>query len=218
MKQLPVISFSYIRAFVKPLWRYRVLGLVSAILLVACSSGPPPKLYLLESQSSLDPTAKSIVESTGIASLGISKVIVPGYAGDARIASLSDDGSVYLSDDHRWAEEPEDAITRLLANRLRFHAKANVLIEPWPRDYKPDARVEVVFDRLLREPLGGAEMSGQIQLVSSDGRKLIDSVPFRFVRYGRDTNRAVFFTAVSEGINDIARLAIEQLIKKSPYS
>lgn len=199
--------------------RIRLIGLfVSVSFLVACGGGPPPRLYLLEPHSALEPVVASADVDSGISMLGISKVQVPGYASDAKIISLLADGSLHQNDNHRWAEEPEDAITRLLADRLRHHAKATVLIEPWPRDYVPDARIEVVFDRLLREPLGGAEMSGQIQMISGNGRALLRSVPFRFARYGRDTDNTVFFIAVSQGIDDIARLAIEQLIKRQSPS
>jgi len=184
-----------------------------ALLLSACGGGPPAKLYLLEPQTSIDPVAESIVRNSALEALGIAKVMLPGYAREPRIASLLSDGTVVQSDGHRWAQEPEDAISGLLAARLRFHAKSTVLIEPWPRDYKPDARIEVSFDKLLREPLGGAEMSGQIQIISGDGRRLIKAVPFRFVRYGRDIDNRVFFKAVAQGVDDIARLAIEQLTR-----
>ncbi len=201
----------------------RVSGFCSLILavmlLTACGSGPPPRLYLLEAQF-LEQTSERVLEegveeeartAPGLSPLGVARVTLPGYASSAQIASLSANGTVTQEGGHRWAEEPAVAISRLLVNRLRERANTTVLSEPWPRDYQPSARVEVVFDRLLREPRGGADMSGQILLLSSDGRTLLKTVPFEFVLYGRDTARRVFFVAVSQGVDDIARMAIEAL-------
>lgn len=186
--------------------------LVAVLFLSGCGSGPPPKMYLLEPIVALEAFTDDKLVSKKINTLGISLVVLPGYASDARIAGLRNDGSVYQDDDHRWADSPEDAITRVLADRLRAHANATVLIEPWPRDYKPKARVEVVFDRLLREPLGGVDMAGQILLLSGDGRKLLTSLPFQFVHYGRSLDKVVFFTATAQGVDDIARMAVRSLL------
>ncbi len=201
----------------------RVSGLCSlmlaAVLLTACGSGPPPRLYLLDSQF-LEQAPEPVLEEgakaqqrivPGVSSLGVASVTLPGYASSAQIASLSANGTVTQDDDHRWAEEPAVAISRLLVNRLSERADTTVLSEPWPRDYQPTARIEVVFDRLLREPRGGADMSGQILLLSGNGRALLKTIPFEFVLYGRDTARRVFFVAVSQGVDDIARMAIEAL-------
>lgn len=188
--------------------------IVCVWLMSACGSGPPPRLYLLEPLQTDDVSAGLAADELAgppLESLGMIKVTLPGYAGNPQIASIAADGSVSQDGAHRWAEEPANAISRLLANRLRERAEATVLIEPWPRDYQPVARVEVVFDRLLREPRGGAEMAGQILLLSGDGRTLLKSVPFEFVLYGRDTARRVFFVAVAKGVDDIAGMAVQAL-------
>lgn len=186
-----------------------VLGF-STLALSACGSGPPPRLFLLDSQI-LAPV-ESNTASASITMLGISQVKVPGYANDARIATLLDDGVVAQLDAQRWAEEPEEAITRFLAERLRQQAQATVLVEPWPRDYAPQARVEVTFDRLLRDANGGATLAGQIHLLSGDGRELLQSVPFNQKVLGRSTDSAEFFKSISVGVDAIARLAIEALL------
>ncbi len=191
---------------------YRLMPLLAALLFLSgCGSGPAPKMYLLEPIVALELENDDKLVSNTINNLGISVVALPGYASDARIAGLRNDGSVYQDDDYRWADSPDDAITRVLADRLRAHANTTVLIEPWPRDYKPEARVEVVFDRLLREPLGGVDMAGQVLLLSGDGRKLLNALPFQFVHYGRSLDKAVFFTATAQGIDDIARMAVRIL-------
>lgn len=182
--------------------------------LSACSSGPPPRMYLLEAVASMNEPSFTDKQTSSIKSLGMSTVVLPGYASSTQLAGVGDDGLVYQDDNHKWAEEPEDAISRLLAERLRLHADATVLIEPWPRDYAPSARVEVIFDKLLREPRGGADMVGQILLLSGDGRKLLSALPFQFTHYGKMTDERVYFVAVAQGVDDIARMAVEHLIGK----
>lgn len=193
-----------------------VLLLVGATLVVsACSGGPPPKLYLLEAPA-ID-TAEQAAQTVSLDALGISQVVVPGYASDARIASVEADGVVIQSNGHRWAEEPEESVTRLLSNRLRQRASATVLVEPWPRDYSPQARIEVVFDRLLREPDGGASVSGQIHLLSGDGRKLLQSIEFSRVVSGFSLDTTAYFRSIAVAVDDIARIAVESLLNlRSP--
>lgn len=188
--------------------RYGLIALLACLLVVvsACGGGPPPKLYLLELP------ATDISESpSSIDALGIAQITLPGYATDERIASLSSAGVVSQFNDHRWAEEPEVAITRLLAEQLEQHGAKTVLQEPLPRDYKPDARVEVNFSRLLREKHGGASLSGQIQLLSGDGRSLLQLIAFDFAVLGESTGSREYFRAVATGVDEIAQMAIEAL-------
>jgi len=195
--------------------RWISLFLLPALALTfsACGSGPPPRQHLLTlstAGSELDDTA----DVSSLTALGISRVTVPGYATDARVASLNGDGLLEQIDTQRWAEEPEEALTRYLAERLRRQASATVLLEPWPRDYNPQARIEVQFDRLLRESDGGASMSGQILLLSGDGRVLLQSVPFDFQVAGRTTGMSEFFKAVAVSMDELVQLAIQSLLNR----
>jgi len=187
-----------------------VLLTLGALAISACSSGPPPRLYLLESSVQADDSESA--EQSDISALGISRVTLPGYASDARIATLLNNGVVRQLDSERWAEDPEDAITRLFAERLRTRASATVLVEPWPRNYRPEARVEVIIDKLLRRIDGGAQISGQIQLLSGDGRDLMQSIAFDERALGRTVDVAEFFEAVAVIIDEAARVAIEVLL------
>ena len=186
-----------------------VLLVATSAVLSACSGGPPPRLYLLESPA-ID-TAEQVATTSSLDALGISQVKMPGYAADERIASVSTDGVVSKNDGQRWAEEPEIAITRLLANRLRLRASATVLVEPWPRDYAPQARIEIMFDRLLREPDGGASLSGQVHLLSGDGRELLQSVEFSRLVPGFSLDSTAYFRSIAVAVDDVARIAVESL-------
>jgi len=184
-----------------------IAAVAFVFILSSCSSGPPPKQYLLEPV--LDPVNE--VESPALSAVALAAVVVPSYVSDERLASRDENYQIVYDDQVKWAESPEDALTRVLANRLRFYLEANVIVEPWPRGYEPEARVEVQLEKLLREGTGGAEMSGQIRIISGDGRKVLDVRTFQFVRYANSLDPNAFFASVSAGVNDISRMAAESL-------
>jgi len=197
-------------------WRsWRLAGLIGSILRatvmmsvcfvsVACSNGPPVKLYILEPVVDAQPQAKSSISSD----IGLAVVKVPGYTSDERIASRIGRTRIELSDDHQWAESPDEAITRVLANRMRAFTGGSVIVEPLPRGFDPQARVEFDFDKLLRDERGGAEVSGQLRIISGDGRDVLAVRSFQVVHDASGMAREDYFAALSRAINDIARLAL----------
>ena len=54
-------------------------------------------------------------------------------------------------------------------------------------------------------------MSGQILLLSADGRQLLKALPFNLRHIGFDVDNRVFFRAVAKGVDDIARQAVEEI-------
>jgi len=185
----------------------RVIIMLVSVLVMSCSSGPPPKQFLLEPV--LDPVNENNPPSIDAVALAV--VSIPAYASDDRIASRDEQHQVVYDENAKWADSPDEAITRVLANRLRYFLEANVIVEPWPRGYEPQARIEVQLDKLIREATGGAELSGQIRIISGDGKKMIDVRTFQFVRYANTRDPNAFFMAVSAGVNDISRMASDAL-------
>jgi len=177
------------------------------LLIISCSSGPPARQYLLEPV--LDPVNESVPPI--IEAVALAEVVVPAYASDQRVASRDERYRIKYDDNNKWADSPDEALTRVLANRLRYYLEATVIVEPWPRGYEPQARIEVQFDKLLREATGGAEMSGQIRIISGDGKKMIDVRTFQFVRYANSRDPNAYFAAVAAGVNDISRMAADAL-------
>ena len=179
------------------------------LLLGGCATGPRAQLFLLEPWSA--PAASSETNRINIRALGLATISLPGYAQDEKIANRGPEGSVILDDRHRWAEEPEAAMTRTLSSSLRHHSGATVISEPWPRGFEPEARVEVVFDRLLREPDGGVDMEGQVHLIAGDGRRVLSVRPFDIRIGGLSETPAAFFAAISRGLDAIARQSVAAL-------
>ncbi len=189
----------------KPLLKLSVVWVV--LSLMSCVGGPAPKQYLLEPV--YDVANESIAPA--ISAIALAEVSVPSYAKDDRLASRSKDFEIEYDTKSQWAESPQDALTRVLANRLRYYLESNVVVEPWPRGYEPEARVEVQFDKILREETGGAELAGQIRIISGDGRSMLDVRTFQLVRYANNLNPNAYFAAVSAGVNDISRMIADSL-------
>lgn len=185
----------------------RLLICCFCLVLASCGSSAPVKQYLLEPV--LDPVNDT--RARVVSAVALAEVIVPSYAADQRLASRNDQYQIEYDDQIKWADSPEDALTRVLANRLRYYLEAKVVVEPWPRGYEPEARIEVQLDKLLREATGGAELSGQIRLISGDGKEMIDIQTFHFVRYANSRDPNAFFAAVAAGVNDISRMAADAL-------
>jgi len=139
-------------------------------------------------------------------------VSLPGYARDPRIARLVEDGGIVQDDGARWAEEPEDAITRALAERLRFITDAVVIVEPWPRGFNPDARIELSIDRLLQRGDGSAEIVGQVRLISGDGRSVDGVSNIEATALANDPSAAGYMRAVSIAINHISDRIVAALV------
>jgi len=182
---------------------------VVCMILAACSSGPPPKQFILEPM--LDPVNES--DPPAVEAVGLAEVTVPAYANEQRLASRDLQQQIVYNDDIKWADSPDEALTRVLANRLRYYLEANVIVEPLPRGYDPEARIEVQLDKILREATGGAEMSGQIRIISGDGRDMLAVKTFQFVRYANSRDPNAFFIAAAAGVNDIARMVADLLRK-----
>lgn len=189
-------------------WRRRAARLGVALACAAaasgCASGPPAPRYLLE------PAAVDGMRALPRAfdSLGLAAVSLPGYVDDSSVVGRGEGGRLDIDDRVHWSESPEAAITRTLAESLRLRSGASVLVEPLPRGFEPEARVEVVFDRLLRGVDGGAELGGQVRLVAGDGRRLLSVRPFEFARPGADASEGAFFDALSIAVDDLARLVL----------
>ncbi len=177
------------------------------VMVAGCSSGPPPKLYLLEPVRDL--AAEPAL--SGIGAIGLGKVSLPAYADDERIATRVDGTQVRIDDRERWAERPVDALSRLIAGQLGATTDATVLAEPFPRGFDPEYRVEVIFDRLLREASGGVEMSGHVNIIAGDGRQVLRVMPFQQTQFSQSDDFAAFFQAVSSGINVLTGRITEAL-------
>jgi len=145
------------------------------LVLSGCAATPDPTFYLLP----IPETSNTASFSGG--TIAVRELALPLYARAQQVASLSEDGSVFLSDDHRWADEPARATTRTFVSALKQNTGAPIVAEPWPASVKPAVRVDIAVDRFIGDLRGGdLEFSGQYRIVQSgedDSRQ--DSFSYR---------------------------------------
>ncbi|MEM8841339.1 MAG: PqiC family protein [Pseudomonadota bacterium] len=136
---------------------------LAIVLLSACSSPGTTSFYLLEGGAGPRP------ETTPRAGpiLGLREIALPLYARRPQIASLQPGGIVTLSDDHRWAEDPGRAVSRMVARNLTTAAGIPVLLEPWPNGVTPDLRLEVEIDYFIGSLDGALRLEGEYHLANT---------------------------------------------------
>ncbi|MTI42526.1 hypothetical protein JM93_03168 [Roseibium hamelinense] len=183
--------------------------------LMACVPSAPPSLFLVEAHTSSAAQPKH----PKITRVGLLAVKLPTYARSEKIASRTNSNQIVQDDNNRWAEPPEEAVTRTLSASLEHKLSADVTIEPLPRGLDPSLRVAVRFDRFLRTPTGGVEMTGQYALQTGDGRDVVDLQRFSINVPSKGTSYDAFFEAVSTGLtqlgDQIARSALSrQVVRK----
>jgi uncharacterized lipoprotein YmbA len=140
-------------------------GLIAALAtLGACAATPDPVYYLLPTPE----IAASAPYSGG--TVAVRELALPLYARAQQVASLAEDGSVALSDDHRWADEPARASTRAFVAALKQLTGAPIVAEPWPANVTPAIRIDIAVDRFIGDIRGGdVEFSGQYRIVRTGG-------------------------------------------------
>lgn len=150
----------------------RLSPLLCAAFLAACATAPEPRLFLLNA-----PIADS-AQSVQSPVIGLREVALPLYARRPQVAAQNADGTLIASDDHRWAEEPPRAATRLLARTIAAETGAQVFEEPWARAADPDVIVAVEVDRFIGTLGGSVVLTGQLSIGRQGGSSRPRLAPF----------------------------------------
>ncbi|MCG8441346.1 MAG: PqiC family protein [Caulobacterales bacterium] len=180
------------------------LLLAAAALLASACSSAPPQLYLLSAPT----PAETAAPEGRYAVVGLAELTLPAYGRGEKIVSQGEGEQLLRDDDHRWAEPPEEALTRAVSRALRSRIAASVVAEPFPRGLDPDLRVLIRFDRFLRAADGRSEMAGQFVLMSGDGRAVRRIEAFDIAMAGRGEGYSAYVDAVSRSVDELtARIA-----------
>lgn len=181
----------------------RHLPTALVILLTAC--GSIQDRYVLPDVGGIN------TYPTNVRSVEVDRVDLPTHAEDSEISVLSDDGVLRASRNGFWADNPDRALTELLAANLDQALRSSVASSPWPFDTPADVRVDVRVRKLEAFPGRNLVMSGQFFLSSPSGdfQSLERAKRFSYsVPISGDTLNAVA-TAHAEAVkllaDDIAR-------------
>lgn len=151
-----------------------VLALSLAIAAVACSTTPPPKLYVLNAAAV--PAGTTPLRGP---SIGVATAAVPEYLDRAEIVSRTRTNEILLSPDSRWAEGLAVNAQRVLAENLsRLLASDRVVMLPT----RTGARVEIeVFVELMACEIdadGRAVLAGRWSVVDADSKRELAGARF----------------------------------------
>ena len=169
------------------------LGLSAFV--ASCSSSPDPFLYTL---------ADSIVPESTITNeqiIGLSELTLPAYARNQQITTAISPYRISEDDDHRWAAPPSEALTAALSKALEKNSGSTVLQRPFPAGVRPDVRVSLTFDRMLRGAEGEAEMSGQYLIQSAAGDAEISR--FSIIVATSSDSYEAYMASLSTGLNKL---------------
>ncbi|MEM7663607.1 MAG: PqiC family protein [Pseudomonadota bacterium] len=169
----------------------------------ACSSAPDPVLYTLA-----DPNIPS-VWATDQKVIGLSELSLPAYARNQQITTAVSTYRLSEDDDHRWASPPSEALTAALSKALESSTGNIVLQRPFPAGVRPDIRLSITFDRLLRGAEGDAQMSGQylVQI----GEQPAQIKRFAIITPGADRSYEAYMAALSKGLMELGTQIAAQL-------
>ena len=177
-----------------------LLALMSVSALGACSS-PPTYLYLIEDSDKAPQSIHSVQDKTII---NLSKIELPAYAQDERVLRKSQNHSITADDNHRWAEPPDQSLTRVLSTKLSRKMDVVTMVDPLPRGVNPSYRVVVSVDVFLLNETADAEFSGHVTLMSGDGRETLRILPFSLETQSKSLAAGDYATAIEENLEALS--------------
>ncbi|MEL7110197.1 MAG: PqiC family protein [Pseudomonadota bacterium] len=184
-----------------------LLTLGLGAFIASCSSAPDPVLYTLADQTLPENTI------TNDQIIGLSELTLPAYARNQQITTAISPYRISEDDDHRWAAPPSEALTAALSKALENSSGSTVLQRPFPAGVRPDVRLSLTFDRLLRGENGEAEMSGQYLLQSPGSDAEISRFSITVPSSG-DSYEA-YMAALSRGLTELGTEIAAQLAASS---
>lgn len=136
------------------------MGLVGS--LAACGGNDSAR-YLVDAPASQSQT------SVSVRSVELRNLSLPSHASGSEILVRDETGALRPLGDAVWADDPERAVTGVLAELLDTRSSATVSAEPWPLLDGPSARLDVRVDRMLASVDGVFQITGQAAVSAVDG-------------------------------------------------
>ncbi|SFR42647.1 hypothetical protein SAMN04488005_1802 [Yoonia tamlensis] len=134
---------------------------ILAVAALAACSAPADRLALTAAPSALElrPLVRSAMVRT---------VSLPTYAAAEEIATQTAEGLIATDDSVLWADDPQRAITLVIADTLGDILNTDVGPDPWPFVGLPDVAIDIRVTQMLAGADGQFRLSGQF-FVGGDG-------------------------------------------------
>lgn len=136
-------------------------SLCAIFLALAACAGDIDRLAMTPQPSSLE--LRPLVGSAMVRTVSL-----PAYAAAEEVARETPDGLIASNGDILWADDPQRAVTLVLAQSLSDILNTDVGPEPWPFVGLPDVSIDVRVARMLATADGSFRLTGQFY-VGGDG-------------------------------------------------
>jgi uncharacterized lipoprotein YmbA len=138
------------------------------LLQVAClGTTPPSQFYLLEPLAKTDATLANAAKIT----LALSPVRIPHYLERPQIVTAAGKNTYQLDELHRWAESPDDNMTRVMLQDLTALVPADVVMSTTSRAKQAEFHLSVTVLEFHVDPQDLAGLSAQWQV--SKGKDVV---------------------------------------------
>ena len=142
----------------------RIIVLMGALLLAACSSAPPKlESYLL--RPAVAPGAVTAVEDSGYA---LGTIRVANYIDQPGLVLTSGDGKVHAARNHVWAEPLQVSLRRFLATQVSAGSDRDIAATATA---STNTRINVSVDELHGNDSGAAVLVAYWDVVAGEGSK-----------------------------------------------
>jgi uncharacterized lipoprotein YmbA len=127
---------------------YRVFAMLAlaggALMVTACASSPPSRLYVLSPIRSADAGASAPAAGTGPV-IGIGPITVPEYLDQPQIVVQASAYRFELAEGHRWAEPLQENLRRVLMENLSLLMGTD-RIETYPWRRSPGVEFQIAVE------------------------------------------------------------------------
>lgn len=174
---------------------------LSFVFLSACSSsGPATSFYTLFPTASSS-SSEELLEKPVI---GVALVRLPGYLETSAVVSRSGEQKLNVSGHHAWAEDLDEAVTRVIAGNLRTVIKSEVVAFPWDSRMRPEWQVNIHIHRLDGERGGEVTLSANWAVYSVKNKKVLQSGYFDQNLATEKADYASYAKAINALVNNMS--------------
>ncbi|WP_415882366.1 membrane integrity-associated transporter subunit PqiC [Neptuniibacter sp. QD72_48] len=171
------------------------------------SSTPPSQYYLLSSDS------QSYIKETYQRVIGIQPVKVAPYINTPGIALLTRENHIRIANQHLWAEQPDQAITRVLHNKLDQRLPTSRVDDgSLGRNNDWNYSIATQIDQFHGTETGEAVLSGHWQI--KQGEQVISTYRFNLKQ---PLEKPGYTALVTELQTLLSNLAEQQASYLKPY-
>lgn len=187
----------------------RLLGMLLAVWLAACSSTPTTYHSLAVNTAAVQ---ASLAVSQRIASLGVGDVKLPTLLDREGMVLRQNATNLSVSDTHLWGGQLEDEFLAALTQQLQARLpQTRVQTIPWELSQTPQYQIALKIDQFDGVPNGNAVLRGTWQLQQAKDGKWLATYPIALQRAVTGKTVDAIVQAQSQLVADLAEQVVAAL-------